>query len=77
VIKLIAVFDRDKHDHPRMLTHVYKMYFLCEIVGGEIVETLESSESKFFKINSLPELSTSRVLHEHLELCETHYKNPK
>lgn len=60
---LLAVFDRDKQGHPPAFPyHVYKMFFHCEIVGGSPQPTIESSESRFFEINLLPELSESRVL---------------
>ena len=34
--KLAAVYDRDheRHGHPPMPYHVYKLFFLCEAVGG-------------------------------------------
>src|ERR1700733_1673643 len=33
--KLAALFDRNKHPHPPVATHAYKLYFLCELIGGE------------------------------------------
>jgi ADP-ribose pyrophosphatase YjhB (NUDIX family) len=60
---LLAVFDRSKQGHvPTFPYHVYKMFFHCEIVGGSPRPTSESSESRFFEIGQLPELSESRVL---------------
>jgi ADP-ribose pyrophosphatase YjhB (NUDIX family) len=32
--KLAAVYNRDKHDHPKIQYHVYKFFFLCELRGG-------------------------------------------
>src|SRR3977135_154870 len=34
--KLAAVYDRDheRHRHPPMPYHVYKLFFVCEFVGG-------------------------------------------
>jgi ADP-ribose pyrophosphatase YjhB (NUDIX family) len=62
-IRLLAVFDRERQGHaPPFPYHVYKMFFLCEIVGGSPRRTAESSESAFFAEASLPELSLSRVL---------------
>ena len=64
---LLAVFDREKQGHPpAFLYHVYKMFFHCEIVGGSPQPSIESSESRFFEINLLPELSESRVLPHHI-----------
>ena len=60
---LLAVLDRSKQGHlPEFPYHVYKMFFYCKIVGGTPQPTCESSESRFFDINQLPELSESRVL---------------
>ena len=60
---LLAVLDRSKQGHvPMFPYHVYKMFFHCEIIGGAPRPTSESSESRFFAIDSLPELSESRVL---------------
>jgi ADP-ribose pyrophosphatase YjhB (NUDIX family) len=33
VAKLVALYDRNKHEHPPMLAHVYKVFFLCDLVG--------------------------------------------
>ncbi|MBD3391398.1 MAG: NUDIX domain-containing protein [Chitinivibrionales bacterium] len=60
---LLAVFDRSKQGHiPSFPYHVYKMFFQCEIVGGAPRPTSESCESRLFSVDSLPELSESRVL---------------
>jgi ADP-ribose pyrophosphatase YjhB (NUDIX family) len=62
-ILLLAVFDRSKQGHPPAFPyHIYKMFFHCEIIGGASQSTSESSESRYFAIDSLPELSESRVL---------------
>jgi len=61
--QLLAVFDRSRQGHrPELPYHVYKIFFHCEIVGGSPRPTSESSESRFFKVDKLPELSESRVL---------------
>ena len=62
-ILLLAVYDREKQGHlPVYPYHIYKIFFHCEIVGGSPQSTSESSESRFFNIDQLPELSESRVL---------------
>jgi ADP-ribose pyrophosphatase YjhB (NUDIX family) len=66
---LLAVLDREKQGHvPPFPYHVYKMFFHCEITGGSPRPNLESSESDFFTIGSLPELSESRVLASQLRV---------
>lgn len=60
-IKLLAFWDKLKHDHPPQWPHVYKCFFQCEIISGEATENLEVSDIAFFDINNLPQLSTHRV----------------
>jgi ADP-ribose pyrophosphatase YjhB (NUDIX family) len=61
VKKLAAVYDRDKHGHPPMPYHVYKLFFVCELCGGKAEKSLETSEAEFFREDELPPLSTARV----------------
>lgn len=58
--RLLAVLDKKFHDHPVSPFHVYKMFFRCEIVGGEAAASLETSEVGFFGENELPPLSVER-----------------
>lgn len=63
-VRLLAVFDKSKHDHPEELWYVYKFFILCEITGGEILEqTTETSGVSWKKFAELPglDLSVNRV----------------
>jgi len=61
-LKLLALYDREKRGHvPPFPYHVYKVFFLCEIVGGAPRPNEEASEIAFFGEHELPELSVSRV----------------
>ena len=33
-VRLLALWDRDKHPHPPLPFHVYKLVFQCELLGG-------------------------------------------
>ncbi|MCB9770318.1 MAG: NUDIX hydrolase [Candidatus Omnitrophica bacterium] len=67
VIKLLAVYDREKQMHiPPFPYHVYKIFFLCEITGGEAKINNEVSEVAFFGEDEIPELSDSRVKKEQI-----------
>jgi ADP-ribose pyrophosphatase YjhB (NUDIX family) len=73
--KLLAVYDRSRHEHhPKYPEYVYKMFFLCEIVGGESRTSMETSDVNFFGLHELPELSTARItknqIHRMFELKE-------
>ena len=60
-IKILALFDKLKHEHPHQWPHTYKCFFHCEITAGKETENLEISEIGFFNIDQLPDLSTPRV----------------
>ncbi len=62
VLKLAAVYDRNKHPHPPLVFHAYKLFFLCELTGGAPATSLETDAAEFFPVNHLPELSMGRVL---------------
>lgn len=59
-IKLLAVFDKKCHLHPPSPYHVYKLFIMCEIIGGTMEAGMETSAVGFFEINKLPELSVER-----------------
>ena len=60
-IKLLALWDKLKHDHPLQWPHAYKCIFYCKIVAGEATANLEISDVEFFDFDNLPPLSTHRV----------------
>ena len=60
-VKLAAVYDRNKHEHPPYLFHAWKFFFICEITGGELRTSYETTEVAFTPIDALPELSTGRA----------------
>lgn len=67
VIRLLALWDKQKHDHPPQWPHAYKFFFHCEIISGEPKENLEISKIDFFDVKELPQLSTHRVTKKQLE----------
>jgi ADP-ribose pyrophosphatase YjhB (NUDIX family) len=75
--KLAAVYDRAKHPHePPLPFHVYKMFFVCEIVGGEAKTSRETLEVGFFAPDALPPLSVSRNLAFQIHRLFEHANNP-
>ena len=63
VRKLAGVYDRTRQGHPPHPFHVYRLFFLCDIVGGVPNAGLETSEVAFFGENEIPQdLSVARVL---------------
>jgi ADP-ribose pyrophosphatase YjhB (NUDIX family) len=76
-VKLAAVYDRSKHPHqPPMPWHLYKMFFLCEITGGQAKESYETTGVDFFAEDAIPPLSISRTLPFQIARLFDHYRNP-
>ncbi|SDT32693.1 ADP-ribose pyrophosphatase YjhB, NUDIX family [Pseudomonas asplenii] len=73
--KLVALTDRRLHSHPPMLLHVYKAFFLCELLGGVLRPSLETPDARFFDEHHLPELSTARVTQEQIAMMYKHLRN--
>jgi ADP-ribose pyrophosphatase YjhB (NUDIX family) len=76
VEKLLALYDKECHGHPMDIYHVYKLFFLCNIVGGEAKSSVETSEVAFFDFDNLPELSLTRNTYKQIERIYELYKNP-
>ena len=60
-LKLAAVYDYQKRNPPRHIDSIYKMFFICEIVGGAACASDETSEVAFFPRDELPPLSLGRT----------------
>jgi len=75
-IRLLAVHDKKCHPHPVDIYHVYKMFILCEITGGELRGSIETSEVNWFGLNELPPLSELRVTASQIQLMFEYKENP-
>lgn len=71
-VKLAALLDRRKHPHPTQFHHVYKLYFLCELTGGEAKSSIETDGVEFFAPDQLPPLSLNRITPGQIELMFRH-----
>ena len=77
-VKLAAVYDRAKHAHlPPYAFHIYKMFFICEILGGVPAPGVETDDVGFFGRDELPELSISRVLDYQISRMFLHANSPE
>ncbi|MEK4063163.1 MULTISPECIES: NUDIX hydrolase [Paenibacillus] len=76
-VRLLAVLDKKFHNHPPEPYHVYKMFILCKIVGGEAAEGVETSEVDFFAEDELPELSVERNTAEQLRTMFQFLNDPQ
>ncbi len=78
VTRLLAVYDRDTQGHtPPYPFNIYKLFFQCELTGGEATPSNETSEVAWFAEDELPEnLSKGRTLPHELKLFFEQYRNP-
>ena len=68
--RLIAVQDRNRRNPPRYAYGVVKIFVLCTILGGSFQENLETTESRWFSREELPEnLAEEKVTKEQLWMC--------
>lgn len=78
VERLLAVYDRNRQGHtPPYLFDIYKMFFLCEITGGQAKVSNETSEVRFFDEEEIPPLSLSRTLPRQIERFFEQYRDPE
>jgi ADP-ribose pyrophosphatase YjhB (NUDIX family) len=68
VMQLLAVFDKNKHDHPPEPHYVFKMVFYCKALSTNLQKGFDVLDIGYFDIDDLPELSTNRILETQLEL---------
>ncbi len=68
--RMLAVFDRARHGHePPFPFHVYKLFILCRLEGGEARTAMETTGVEFFGEDEIPPLSISRVTREQIQFC--------
>lgn len=60
-----------------MRHHVYKIFFLSEIISGAPAENLETSEVEFFAQQQIPELSLTRVVPSQITRLFEQYYHPE
>jgi len=75
--KLAAVLDRNLHGHPFFPFHAYKLFFLCDLVGGKAASSYETDGVGFFNEDALPPLSLTRAMPEQIALMFEHYRHPE
>ena len=76
-VKLLAAYDRDRHGHPPIPYHVYKLVFLCELLDDFPSGETDTEEAAFFVETEVPELSTSRVTRDQIARLFEHHRHPE
>lgn len=74
-IKLVALFDRNTQGHPPFPWHQWKVFFLCEILGGTATPSIETEAVEFFDLEQLPPLSPGRTTVQQLRLMFEHHRD--
>ena len=65
--RLLAIYDKSRHGYESIsMLYVYKLFFLCELTGGEPATSIETSDVGFFGLEELPPLSTTRITEEQI-----------
>ena len=68
--RLIAVQDRNKHNKPIYAYGVVKVFVLCSVVGGEFIPNIETTETKYFGRDELPEnLAGEKTSRKQILMC--------
>ncbi len=77
-VKLLAVYDRNRHGHPPHIWHIYKLFFLCELDGtpDPLPPNLETEAVAFFAPDALPELATGKVTAAQIARFFEHLRHP-
>ena len=67
--RVIAIQDRNKHNKPLYPYGVCNVFVECEVIGGEFIENIETTEIKYFSIENLPNLCEAKTTSKQIEMC--------
>jgi ADP-ribose pyrophosphatase YjhB (NUDIX family) len=84
VTRLLALYDRAKHDYPPHPYYAYKLFFECQPTAEapsrhQISDTPGYNETEaieFFRLDSLPPLSRSRITQSQIARIFALHQNP-
>ena len=72
-VKIISIQDRNK---PVYAYGVCKIFVLCEVINGNFVENIETTEIRYFSLQDLPHnLAEEKTNKEQIEMCFKAYLN--
>lgn len=76
--RLLACYDRahPRHGHPPAPYHSYKLFFLCELTGGQPTPSYETTAVDFFGPADIPPLSKGRTAPGQIQRCFEFLQNP-
>lgn len=75
VVRLMAIYDKQRHKHPAEPYYIYKLMFFCEAISGELKPGFDMKGADYFPLDKLPELSEERILESQLKHLYDMVKN--
>jgi ADP-ribose pyrophosphatase YjhB (NUDIX family) len=76
-LRLLAVLDKKCHPHPPSPYHTYKIFILCQAIGGALQQGSETLDVQYFGRGELPELSVERGTASQIQLMFEYLDNPQ
>ncbi|MCI6536968.1 MAG: NUDIX hydrolase [Lachnospiraceae bacterium] len=68
--RMIAVQDRNKHNLPIYAYGLVKIFIQCSVIDGAFMENIETTETKYFGREELPEpLAEEKTSKEQILMC--------
>lgn len=74
--KLAMLLDKSRHDHPPSPRHTYKIFLLCDLLGGEPRTSVETDAVGFFAEDAIPDLSLHRTIPSQIQRLFEHHRRP-
>lgn len=75
-VKIIAIQDRNKHNKPIYAYGICKVFVLCNLLGGEFIKNIETTEIKYFSLDELlNNLAEEKTTKEQIEMRFEAYKS--
>jgi ADP-ribose pyrophosphatase YjhB (NUDIX family) len=75
-VRLLAAYDRDRHGHPPMAYHVYKLVYLCDLLAKERLTDVDADAVRFFGEHEIPDLSVTRITRAQISRLFEQHRDP-
>ena len=66
---IVALLDVTKNQGKTIPYGITKIFVLCEYVSGKFEKNIETIDSRYFRINELPELATNKTTVGQIQMC--------
>lgn len=73
--KIIAVQDRNRHNLPIYAYGICKIFILCDLIGGQFKENIETTGFDYFTLDNLPPLAEEKNTSGQIKMCFEAYKS--